>query len=242
MSKHEGRRIDRHTAEQLLRGAPDDTSDALAGLLAAAAAPPRDGELGGEPAAVTAFLEAARHDRAPRPRSPSMSKSRLRPVQVAAVAAAVFAVGGVAAAATGVLPLPGGGATPAPAASEHARPAAGPSPAATSAHPGEGTPAASPASPSPSPAGLCHAYEAGSKDEHGKALDSPAFTALITAAGGRTNVDAYCAALLEQESPGRGHTTGPGNADNGKGHAAATHPNGPPATHPAGPPAGRPGH
>ncbi|WP_372666168.1 hypothetical protein [Amycolatopsis kentuckyensis] len=242
MSKHEGRRLDRHTAEQLLRGAPADTSDALAGLLAAAAAPPRDGELGGEPAAVTAFLEAVRHDRAPRPRSPSMSKSRLRAVKVAAVAAAVFAVGGVAAAATGVLPLPGGGGTPAPAASEHARPPAGSSTAATSAHPSEGTRTAGPATPSPSLTGLCHAYFAGAKTEHGKALESPAFTALITAAGDRTKVDGYCATLLADESPGRGHTTGPGNADNGKDHPAAPHPNGPPGTHPNGPPPGRPTH
>lgn len=235
MSEHEGRRIDRHAAEQLLRGAPAETSDALAGLLAAAAAPPRDGELGGEPAAVTAFLEAVRHDRAPRTRSPSMSKRTL--LKVAAAAVAVFAVGGVAAAATGALPLPGGGAAPAPATSEAARPA-GSAAASASTHPAART--ESPPSPSPSPslAGLCHAYEAGGKAEHGKSLESPAFTALITAAGDRTKADGYCAALVEQESPGRGHDPGPGNSDNGKGHQAATHPKGPPATHPA----GRPSH
>ncbi|MFJ9783069.1 hypothetical protein ACIRSS_26045 [Amycolatopsis sp. NPDC101161] len=226
MSEHEGRRIDRHAAERLLRGASAETSDALAGLLAAAAAPPRDGELGGEQAAVTAFLEAARHDRAPRPRSPSMSQRGL--LKVAAAAAAVFAVGGVAAAATGALPLPGGGATSAPATSEAARPAGS---AAASASTHAAARPESPASPSPSLAGLCHAYDAGGKAEHGKALESPAFTALIRAAGDRTKVDGYCAALVEQESPGRGHDTGPGN---GKGHPAPTHPKGP---HPAGRPA-----
>ncbi|WP_439380998.1 hypothetical protein [Amycolatopsis lexingtonensis] len=130
MSKHEGRRLDRHTAEQLLRGAPADAPDALAGLLAAAAAPPRDGELGGEPAAMTAFLEAAQHVNAPQPRSPSMIKSisaKLLTAKVAAVVAALFAAaGGVAAAAvTGALPLPGSDAPAAPSASTHAQPPPG---------------------------------------------------------------------------------------------------------------------
>ena len=145
MSEQQGRRVDRRTAEQLLRGAPADESDALAGLLAAAAAPPRDGELGGEPAAVTAFLEAAQHAHAPRPRSPSMIKTmvaKLLTAKVAAAAAAIFAVGGVAtAAATGALPLPAGGSSPAPSASTHAQqPADSTTDAAKPSAPGEGRP------------------------------------------------------------------------------------------------------
>jgi hypothetical protein len=252
MSKHPGRRIDRHTAEQLLRRAPVDAPDALAGLLAAAAAPPRDGEPGGEQAAVTAFLEAAQHTRVPRPRSPSMIKSRwakLLTAKVAAAAAAIFAVGGVAAA-TGVLPLPAGGSAPALSTAGHARPPAGSSTASTTTRArGESRTADR---PSPSLAGLCHAYRAGDVAEHGKALESPAFAALITAAGGKSKVDGYCGALLDDEASRPVHTTGspgtpagPGNSDSGKEHPtgpAVTHPTGPPDTHPSGPPATHPGH
>jgi hypothetical protein len=55
-------------------------------------------------------------------------------------------------------------------------------------------------SPSPSLVGLCHAVNAGNKDDHGKALENPAFTALITTAGGKEKVDAFCAALLASAS------------------------------------------
>ncbi|WP_206793308.1 hypothetical protein [Amycolatopsis sp. MtRt-6] len=250
MSKQQGRRIDRHTAEQLLRGAPADAPDALAGLLAAAAAPPRDGELGGEPAAMTAFREAAQHARSPLRRSPSMIKTRwakLLTVKVAAAAAAVFTVGGVAAAAvTGALPFQAGHApSPAPAASSHAQPPAGDwATETTKTHAPDGTRPADQPSPSPSLVGLCHAYSAGDKTEHGKALESPAFTALITAAGDKAKVDGYCDALLKDEAAKPAHPTGapadPGNSDNGKDHPTPAHPAGAPATHPSGPPATRP--
>ncbi|MGW3960920.1 hypothetical protein ACWED2_13965 [Amycolatopsis sp. NPDC005003] len=251
MSKQQGRRIDRHTAEQLLRGAPADTPDALAGLLAAAAAPPRDGELGGEPAAVTAFLEAARHTSPQLPRSPSMIKTmwaKLLTVKVAAAAAAVFTVGGVAAAAaTGALPFQAGDApSPAPAASSHAQAPTGTTAEATATHGPDGTRPADQPSPSPSLAGLCQAYSAGDKAEHGKALESPAFTALITAAGDKTKVDAYCDTLTKAEATKPAHPTGapadPGNSENGKDHPTAAHPTGPPGTHPSGPPTTRPTH
>jgi hypothetical protein len=249
MGKQQGRRIDRHTAEQVLRGARVDAPDALTGLLAAAAAPPRDGELGGERAAVTAFREAAQH--APRPRSPSMLKSRgakLLTAKVAAAVGAVFVVGGVATAAvTGALPLPAGGSTPAPSASHPAPPAAVP-PATTWQREESGP--GHPPSPSPSPSlvGLCHAYRAGDKAEHGKALESPAFTALVTAAGDKSKVDGYCEGLVEASPPS--HATGSpaapptaGRPDKGKDHPTGppgTHPPGPPAAHPPGPPATHP--
>lgn len=255
MSKHEGRRLDRRTAEQLLRGAPADAPDALAGLLAAAAAPPRDGELGGEPAAMTAFFEAVQHVNAPQPRSPSMIKSisaKLLTAKVAAVVAALFAAGGVAAAAvTGALPLPGSDAPAAPSASTHAQPPAGASDAATTHAPAGTRPSDHPSpSPSPSLVGLCHAYSAGDKAEHGKALESPAFAELIAAAGGKSGVDGYCDTVLKDEASKPVHTTAspgapadPGNSDSGKDHATVpTHPTGAPETHPSGPPATRPTH
>jgi hypothetical protein len=55
-------------------------------------------------------------------------------------------------------------------------------------------------SPSPSLVGLCHAVNAGNKDDQGKALENPAFRALVTAAGGKAKVDAFCATLLASAS------------------------------------------
>ncbi len=51
------------------------------------------------------------------------------------------------------------------------------------------------AAPEPSLVGLCHAFPAVA-NSHGRALDNPAFTTLITAAGGADNVAAYCQVLL----------------------------------------------
>ena len=228
MSKHGGRRIDRRTAERLLRGAPVDVPDALAGLLAAAAAPPRDGELGGEPVAVAAFSEAVQRAPVPRPRSPGRP-AKLLVVKALAAATAIFAVGGIATAAvTGHLPIPGGGGPSpvAPASSHSAIPT--PVPPGSSRAPGE-TRAEQQPSPSPSLPGLCHAYTAGNKSEHGKALENPAFTALITAAGGKDKVDGYCASLLKDEPSAKGSD---GSKNDGakpdhspKGHdATRTHP------------------
>jgi len=52
----------------------------------------------------------------------------------------------------------------------------------------------------PSPAGLCHARGAGNKTEHGKALDSRAFTALIHTAGDKAKVDGLCTTLFTEEA------------------------------------------
>jgi hypothetical protein len=84
--------------------------------------------------------------------------------------------------------------------------------------------------PSPSLVGLCHAYGSGNKADHGKALDNPAFTVLITTAGGRDKVDAFCATLLadpnaakdtgKKDKPAKPEpTTTPGdNQSNGNGN------------------------
>ncbi|HEX5404201.1 MAG TPA: hypothetical protein VFX16_18080 [Pseudonocardiaceae bacterium] len=249
MSKHQQPRINRRTAARMLRGAPVIVPDTLVGLLAAAAAPPRDGELVGEQRAAAAFLAAAHRDTVLKPRSPSMIKSmlaKLLTVKIAAAAAAVFAVGGVATAAVaGHLASPSNNpSTPAPTSSSAAG-AAG----AHGGRPGSGTASsAHQGSPSPSLVGLCHAYTAGAGSDHGKALQNPAFTALITAAGGRTKVDAYCAALVKathsrsSSAQGVGASavdTAPGNSAGG--HEASTgHPTGAPETHPVGPPATQP--
>lgn len=225
MSKHHVRPVNRRTARRLLRGAPVAVPDALAGLLAAAAAPPRDGERDGEGAAVAAFADAARRATTPVPLP--MIKTRLvkRPtVKVAAAAAALFAVGGVAAVAATTGHLTGPTSVVPAASSAASRPgAAGPS---SSNHAATVRRTASPtdhaATPSPSLVGLCHAFTAGAGSEHGKALANPAFTALITAAGGTTKVSAYCTVLLDQQTSahaGSAKQTGQGKPTD------TTHPN-----------------
>jgi hypothetical protein len=243
MSNHQERRIDRRTAERLLGGAPADVPDALAGLLAAVVAPPRDGELTGEPAAMAAFREPARHSTVPRPRSSWMitsASARPRTVKVTAAVAAICAVSGVAAvAATGHLTSPAGG-SPAPSSTSsdvttHSTITIGTSAVRGASAGGHG------GSPSPSPAGLCHAYAAGAKSAHGKALDNPAFTALVTAAGGRAKVDAYCTIVLAGPAGASTHATGAAHAGTTtRGKSAATHTAG--AGHPTGPPGAHPTH
>ncbi|WP_052681482.1 hypothetical protein [Saccharothrix sp. ST-888] len=123
MSTNRSRRIDRDTAEQLLGGVAVDTSAgqapltgqaALAGLLAAAAAPSAvdgapdaNGVLPGEEAALTAFREARRNP-APKPRRRTMldtAPARAFSAKAVAVAFTATALGGVAVAAgTGHLP------------------------------------------------------------------------------------------------------------------------------------------
>jgi hypothetical protein len=169
--------------------------------------------------------------------------ARLLTVKVAASAVAVAAVGGVAvAAATGSLPAQRGDSSTAPAAvsTSDTLPAA---PGGTPAEAGKnvtgdknapedngkaknGTDKGNPA-PSPSLPGLCRAYTADAGADHGKALENPAFTVLITTAGGKDKVGAYCTDLLGKQ---------PGDA---------THSSGKPGTRPAVPgevhPTGKPG-
>ena len=108
MNTRHPRRIGRRSAEQLLsgHGGPDAEHDRLAGVLAAAAGPARDSELGGEHAAVAAF-EAHHLVSATTSRRGQMIKSplaKLLTAKVIAASVAVFATGGVAvAASTGAL-------------------------------------------------------------------------------------------------------------------------------------------
>jgi hypothetical protein len=89
-------------------------------------------------------------------------------------------------------------------------------------------------SPSPSLHGLCNAFSHGNKSEHGKALESPAFQALITAAGGKEKVEGFCADLLKatpepKESEEAEHESEQGD---GKPSAKPNHPTAQPS-HPA---------
>ena len=250
MSTHDRHRLDRRTAEQLLTGAPVGGARPLNDLLAAAAAPGRDGELAGEQAAVAAF-QAARLEPATQARRP-MLKTLLTTRFAAATVAALVTAGGVAtAAATGYLQNPLRG-----------NPTVAPTPATTSATSSstsaEHGASSSAGTPSPSLTGLCNAYTAGAGSEHGKALDSPAFGALIAAAGGKDKVDAYCATVLADKSdkdgpPGKADPPGQSDVDHGnqghepKGNGQNGNGNGPPTKdpgpdHPTGSPTTHPGH
>jgi hypothetical protein len=238
MSIHRTRRISARTAEDLLNGTDVDARYVrLAAVLHAAAGPTRPGELAGRQRAVTAF-HCARRNPAPFPRRQAMRTALLKllTVKAAVVGAVVVGTGGVAlAASTGALPNP-----------LHSHPV--PAASADKSHPG-GRPAASDdpgnADPSPSLVGLCHAYTAGAGSEHGKALDSPAFQALLTAAGGKANVDGFCTKLLASaaahpDGAPSGHPDGK-PSDLPTGHPTE-HPTGRPSEHPTGAPAPHPSH
>jgi hypothetical protein len=238
MSAHRFRRVNRRTAEQSLRGAPDrvrtDGPDALNNLLAAASAPAHRGELAGEEAAVAAF-RAARLDEAAQPRRQSMLKvtlAKVLSVKIAAIAVATLAVGGVAVAAvTGNLPNQGEPTPPPPVSAplvpdrssgtsgERENPDApgkNRDDENNNTAPGKPDDSGKP-SPSPSLAGLCNAFTAGNGKDQGKALENPAFGALIAAAGGKDKVPAYCADLAGK--PGKpGNPPGkPNDPPNGNG-------------------------
>ncbi len=91
----------------------------------------------------------------------------------------------------------------------------GPSPQPTSA-----------GSPAPSLSGLCEAYTNLALTDRGKTLQSPAFRALVTAAGGPQNIPGFCASLIP--SPGPTPTT-PARATPKPTRANPTHPT-PPGT------------
>lgn len=199
MSTHRPR-IDRDTAEQLLRGSAT-SADPLVTLLAAAAAPPRPDELAGEQKVLAAF-HSAHLGPVPQPRRRSMIKTalaKLLTLKVAGAALAATTAGGVALAATGNLPGVSG-TDRKPAAHASAQPSD-----QADGERGKG-------SPSPSLVGLCHAFQAGAGDNPGKALENPAFRALISAAGGEDKVADFCEDTLASAAPDKkptAHPTGP---------------------------------
>jgi hypothetical protein len=79
--------------------------------------------------------------------------------------------------------------------------------------------------------GLCTAYAAGNKADHGRALESPAFAALVTAAGGADNVAAFCETVAS--SAPTTEAADPAEAEDPTEAADPTHPAHP--THPVHP-------
>jgi hypothetical protein len=197
-------RLSRRDAERLL-DAPASHDSALGWALSAANAPAHPGELRREDAAVAAF-HTARLTPSPTSRSNYVSPTKLgsRAAARAVIAtAAVVALtsGGFALANSAHLPL-----LPDQASDQATESVAKtPKPTETTTETTESTEAAETetptesttesATPTPSFEGLCKAYQATDRSDHGKSLDSAAFTALATEAGA-AGVEAYCVALI----------------------------------------------
>ncbi|MGW0216582.1 hypothetical protein ACWDXH_19540 [Micromonospora chokoriensis] len=195
--------------------APVPGSTPVARLLAAAAGPVRPGELAGEEAALAAF-RAARAE--PSPSVPHRARRRRLTTGAAAWigAVAVTATAGAAFAAVRQDWIP------APVAPEPPRTSPTPdsprsgdttrAPAETPSHgtssprpPSPGTPSAA-APPAHSPpagplSGHCRAWLAKKPDQREKALRTPGFERLVTAAGGVERVEEYCRRLVAEAKP-----------------------------------------
>jgi len=211
MSSYRSRGVDRHAAEQLLAGAPaaTDAPGPLAAALHAASAPAHPEELAGEQAALAAFRDAADLDPVPAPPRPSMLKSalaKLLTVKALIIVAAAGSAGIVLAATGGALPGPWSGTPADPPSVQRSTSTSVPVSASVipTGQPSDGGRSADAGSdPAPSMVGLCRAYTAEVNKSPGKALDNPAFGALVTAAGGAENVPAYCAGVAADQPHGK---------------------------------------
>ncbi|GLY22101.1 hypothetical protein [Micromonospora sp. NBRC 101691] len=198
------------TAERLLDTAAtagvDPPDEPVARLLAAAAASARPGELAGEEAALAAFRAARTQRPAPVPPPPPRRTARA----VAWLAGlTVAATAGVAVATVDLHrsdppPAPPAPTTPAPAPPETVpTPTRTPSAATGTTAPPSGEQPRRSTSPRPAGhRGLCNAYLTKSAGQRAKALRTPAFQALVEAAGGPEQVEEYCREQLDVP-PGR---------------------------------------
>ncbi|SCF34259.1 hypothetical protein GA0070618_5496 [Micromonospora echinospora] len=204
------RRPDEQTAERLLdtvaTAGVDPPDEPVARLLAAAAASARPGELAGEDAALAAF-RAVRTQRPapvppPRPRRTARAVAWLAGLTV--VATAGVAVATVDLHRSDPPPAPPAPTTPAPAPPETApTPTRTPSAATGTTVPPSGEQPRRSTSPRPAAQrGQCTAYLAKPAGQRAKALRTPAFGALVEAAGGPDQVEQYCRELLDVP-PGR---------------------------------------
>jgi hypothetical protein len=202
----------------------------LADALAALAARAASDELAGEAAALAEF-----ENRVGVPVSVSRSRHRRHPLlasllsarAAAAAAVAALSLGGFATAAfAGALPAP---------AQQFAHHTFG-APAArggqpTGTHPSATATPAGPDATGPAAFGLCTAW-AHAKAHGTHSQQAVAFRDLAAAAGGASNVAAYCAAV-PHPGTSASHTAHPNGPP-------TSHPNGPPTSHPNGPPTSHP--
>jgi hypothetical protein len=192
--------------------------------LAAATAPAAPEELAGEQRVLGEFTAVMRsHPPTLSPRRTPVPRKLLTIKAAAAALVAVLSIGGVAAAAGGLLPdqaSPVAGQAVTTTGADAAAHGLGKAAAANlggSAQAGatEGQGRASAVGPdatAAAKAGLCRAWQAGQGGDHGRRMDAVAFQALVDAAGGADKVAAYCqdvAAGSSADAHGQGQTSPP---------------------------------
>jgi hypothetical protein len=200
---------DQDLLDRLLEGRLHPTSappgySRLAMLLVAATAPAAPEELAGEQRVMATFAAVMRsHPPTLVPRRTAVPRKVLTMKAAAAALVAVLSLGGVAAAASGLLPDQASPVADQATASTGADAAAhglgkaaaanlGGSAKAGSAD-GQGrAEAVGPDASGTARAGLCRAWQAGQGADHGSRMDAVAFQALVEAAGGADQVAAYC--------------------------------------------------
>jgi hypothetical protein len=196
----------------------------LARLLAAATAPATPQELAGEHLAMATFT-AEMQSRPPTlvPGRTAVLRKVLTIKAAAAALVAALSLGGVAAAAGGLLPdqaSPVADQAPATTGADAAAHGLGKAAAANlgrSAQAGSAAgqgraSAAGPDATAAARAGLCRAWQAGQGADHGRKADSVAFQALAEAAGGADHIAAYCkdaAAGASADAHGQGQASPP---------------------------------
>jgi hypothetical protein len=228
---------DQDTLERLLEGRLDSGSappgyGGLARLLAAATAPAAPQELAGERLAVASFVAAMRSTPSTLvPRRTAVPRKVFTMKAAAAALVAVLSVGGVAAAASGLLPgqaSPVADRAPATTAADAAghglgeaaaASTGGTAPARSTGGRGQDS-AVGPDATAAARAGLCRAWQAGQDADHGRRMDSVAFQALVTAAGGADNIAGYCEDVA----------AGSGAGANGRGQASPPSVSAPPTS------------
>jgi len=201
---------DQDTLERLLDSPLDPGSvppgyGGLARLLAAATAPAAPDELAGQQRALGEFTAVMRSTPPTlSPRRTAVPRKVFTIKAAAAALVAVLSVGGIAAAATGHLPGQASPVADQAAATTAAADAAaqglgkaaaanmdGTAPADATEAQGRESPVG-PDATAAARAGLCQAWQSGQGDDHGRRMDSVAFQALATAAGGADNIAGYC--------------------------------------------------
>jgi hypothetical protein len=186
----------------------------VARLLAAATAPATPEELADAQRTMAAFAAEMRsHPPTLVPRRTAVPRKVLTIKAAAAALVAALSLGGVAAAAGGLLPdqaspvADQASATTGADAAAHGlgRAAAANLGGAADAGSADGQGRASAVGPDVSGAagaGLCRAGQAGQGADHGRRMDSVAFQALVEAAGGADQVAAYCQDVTPGSSAG----------------------------------------
>jgi hypothetical protein len=176
----------------------------LVRLLAAATAPAAPEELAGERQALAEFAAVMRSTPPTLvPRRTAVPRKVFTMKAAAAALVTAMSLGGVAAAASGLLPdqaSPVADQAPATTGAEAAAHGLGKAAVANlggtanaESTDGQGREsAAGPDASGTARAGLCQAWQAGQGGDHGRRMDAVAFQALVEAAGGANKVAAYC--------------------------------------------------